>query len=268
MRDIDGFRDEEGEELQQFVDGFVGEPGNVENVIEVAVGDEDGDDRLGAELAAALPEGLELAAALPFPDGLDATQLTAYARDCEARRVYLTAGYTSALAAAACDRIPSNEGTLECMRLVAGRVLTREIVQACDDEPSTRATLSCFAAAANAPTGPPGYEPRGGSGGPPRYERRGGYPPGPPPAPDPRGSCNQYGCARNGGGCNQYGCWHSPQGSCNQYGCRDYGACNQYGCWRPGGGCNQYGCWNSPRGACNQYGCSEYGACNQYGCPR
>ncbi|MFO0575795.1 MAG: hypothetical protein U1A78_17500 [Polyangia bacterium] len=52
----------------------------------------------GAELSAALPPGLELAAALPFPDGLDATQLSTYARDCEARRVYLTAGYTPALA--------------------------------------------------------------------------------------------------------------------------------------------------------------------------
>lgn len=188
-------------------------------------------------------------------------RISSYSGEAECLRI-IEGRYTSALAAAACDRIPSNEGTLECMRLIAGRVLPREVVLACDDEPSTRATLSCFAAAAGAPTGPAGADRRGGPW------RRGGYPPGPPPAPEPRGGCNQYGCARNGGSCNQYGCWHSPQGSCNQYGCSDYGACNQYGCWRLGGGCNQYGCWNSPRGACNQYGCSEYGACNQYGCPR
>jgi hypothetical protein len=53
-----------------------------------------------AELAATLPAGLELNAALPFPDGLDAAQLVSYARDCEARQVYLTAGYTVAVAEA------------------------------------------------------------------------------------------------------------------------------------------------------------------------
>lgn len=56
------------------------------------------------------------------------------------------------------------------------------------------------------------------------------------------GSCNSYGCWRNGGGCNSYGCWNGPNGSCNSYGCTN-------------------------NGHCNSYGCSEYGECNSYGCP-
>lgn len=52
------------------------------------------------ELGAGLPSGVTLMAGLAFPDGLDAAQLLTYARDCEAREVFLTAGYGPGVAAA------------------------------------------------------------------------------------------------------------------------------------------------------------------------
>lgn len=46
------------------------------------------------ELRAGLRPGTTLAAGIAFPDGLDAAGLVTYARDCEAREVFLTAGYS------------------------------------------------------------------------------------------------------------------------------------------------------------------------------
>lgn len=45
------------------------------------------------ELRAGLPSGVTLAASIAFPDGLDVARLVTYVRDCEAREVFLTAGY-------------------------------------------------------------------------------------------------------------------------------------------------------------------------------
>lgn len=52
------------------------------------------------ELRAGLPSGVTLAAGIAFPDGLDAAQLVTYVRDCEAREVFLTAGYGPDVASA------------------------------------------------------------------------------------------------------------------------------------------------------------------------
>lgn len=52
-----------------------------------------------ARVRAALPAGATLAAAVPLADGLDQPSLLRYIADSEARQVYLTAGYSDALAA-------------------------------------------------------------------------------------------------------------------------------------------------------------------------
>lgn len=52
------------------------------------------------ELRAGLRPGTKLAAGIAFPDGLDTAGLVTYARDCEAREVFLTAGYSPDVASA------------------------------------------------------------------------------------------------------------------------------------------------------------------------